>query len=85
MAWHPSNQFLAQEVHGTIGFLAVTLAVALHYPFWYGAIAILLVAIVKEVVVDFYLEGQSFLQGGWMDFSFYVVGVAIGSGLFFFV
>ncbi len=24
-------------------------------------------------------------QGGWLDSSFYVVGVAIGSGLFLFV
>lgn len=83
--WVPSNQFLAQEVHGTIGFLAVTLAVAFGYPFWYGAVAILIVAAIKETLIDPYLEGQSFAQGGWLDFTFYVIGVAIASPVFYFI
>ncbi len=80
--WKPTVNFLAQEVHSVIGFLAPTLAVALGYPFWYGSVAILLVAIVKEVVVDPLLEGAAFLWNGAEDFSFYVLGDAVASLLF---
>jgi hypothetical protein len=81
--WTPSAAFLAQEVHAVVGFLAPTLALALGYPFWLGTVAILLVAAVKEGVVDFYLEGQGFMEGGWLDFAFYVIGAAVASALFY--
>ena len=79
LKWTPSANFLAQEVHFVIGVLFVISAVAFHYPWWYGAIAIFIISLLKESIFDPIVEGAPFLWDGAEDFSFYLVGIAAAS------
>lgn len=70
---------LAQEVHFVIGLFAVSIAVNLGLPWWYGAVAILAIALVKEAIFDPAPmpvgENAPFLWNGVVDWCFYVLGV----------
>lgn len=81
MKWVPSSNFLAQEVHFVIGVLFVIASVAFNYPWWYGAILIFIVSLVKETTFDQIIEKAPFFWDGAEDFSFYLVGIAVGIGL----
>ena len=77
--WTPNANFLAQEVHFVIGVLFVIAAVACHYPWWYGAITIFIIALLKETIFDPIVEEAPFLWDGAEDFSFYLIGIAAAS------
>ena len=82
--------FLAAEVHVVLGMLFVLGAVALGFPWWYGALAIVAVEVPKETIFDPVAEGTpqglpSKLREGAVDFGWWVVGGALGSGLLFVV
>jgi len=81
LRWNPSTNFLAQEIHLVIGILFVTLAVVFHYPWWYGAITIFIVSILKESIFDPIVEEAPFFWNGAIDFSFYLIGIVVGAAL----
>ena len=75
---YPSPDVAYQGVHALIGYGAVlTAAFRLHH--WiYGFLAVLVFALVKEFVIDIFgKEHDSFLSS-LKDFTFYMVGSAIG-------
>ncbi|MCY0880689.1 MAG: hypothetical protein OWS74_01725 [Firmicutes bacterium] len=72
---------MAQEVHFVIGVLFVIASAAANFTnhnLYYGAIAIIIIAILKESIFDPLVEKAPFFWDGAEDFLFYVIGVAIG-------
>ncbi|HYL11925.1 MAG TPA: hypothetical protein VEV41_02765 [Terriglobales bacterium] len=75
---YPSPAVAYQAVHALIGYGAVlTAAFAFHH--WaYGFLAVLVFALVKELLIDIFgKEHDSFLSS-LEDFAFYMVGAGIG-------
>jgi len=78
---NPSRNFLAQEVHFVIGILFVIAAVTFHKPWWYGATVIFVISLLKETIFDPLVERAPFFWNGAKDFSFYLIGIAVGAAL----
>jgi hypothetical protein len=82
--WKPSNAFLAAEVHVCLGILFVLGPIALR--FWsnplFGLIAVLVVDVPKEYVLDRIVEGQDWKDGS-VDLFFWLLGAGTGLLLFF--
>lgn len=75
-----NNDFLAQMTH-VLGASVIVLA-SRHYgwAWWVGCMLVLAWALPKEFLVDPWLEGDSYLDG-LQDFSFYVLGAAVTTGI----
>ena len=76
---YPSPNVAYQAVHALIGYGAVvTAAFKLHHWSW-GLLAVLAFGLVKEFIIDIFgPEHDSFLSS-LQDFTFYVVGAAMGT------
>jgi hypothetical protein len=75
---YPSPAVAYQGVHALIGYGAVvTAALTLHH--WlYGVLAVLVFALVKEFIVDIFGKEHDPFLSSLKDFTFYMVGAAIG-------
>lgn len=85
MTWPPTTTYLwtAFSAHVAWALLAIVGCLAFGFEWWYGAVGILAVALLKETLVDPYLEGNPLINGtsldsGWFDLTGYVIGVLFG-------
>ncbi|HJU13877.1 MAG TPA: hypothetical protein VJ792_05415 [Candidatus Nitrosotalea sp.] len=74
--WRPPSFLLSQLLHFFVGTTFVFAAVDLHFPWYDGAIAILIVSGIKEVTFDRWIEGDSY-RDGLIDWLFYGAGCLI--------
>jgi hypothetical protein len=79
--WLPSQQVLAQEVHFAFGLGITFAARALGFPAWWGALAIIVVDLIKESTFDQWIEKQPLFTDGLVDWSFYIIGAALAAAL----
>ena len=75
---YPPPNVAYQGVHALIGYGAtLTAAFRLHH--WsYGFLAVLVFALVKEFVIDIFGEEHDSFLSSLEDFTFYMLGAAIG-------
>lgn len=71
--WRPSAFLLSQMLHFFVGSAFVFGAVATHHPWYFGAIAILLISAAKETTFDIWIEGDTY-RDGLIDWLFYGLG-----------
>lgn len=71
--WRPSPFLLSQLLHFFVGTTFVLGAVDLHFPWYGGAVTILVISGIKEVTFDRWAEGDSY-QDGLIDWLFYGLG-----------
>ena len=75
---YPSPDAAYQGVHALIGYGAV-LTAALRFGHWtYGFLAVLVVAVVKEFIVDIFGKEHDSFMSSLKDFTFYMLGAAAG-------
>ncbi len=75
---YPSPAVAYQGVHALIGYGAVLTAAFKFHHWTYGFLAVLMFALVKEFIIDIFgTEHDSFLSS-LTDFTFYIVGAAVG-------
>ena len=75
---YPSPEVAYQGVHALIGYGAVLTGAFIFHRWTYGFVAVLVFALVKEFIIDIFgKEHDSFLSS-LEDFSFYMVGAAVG-------
>ncbi len=72
-----SANVLAQGLHVSLGALGVFVPVAMVAPHGQavGSVVTLVFAAIKESWFDQHFEDAATAASGWVDFSFYVVGV----------
>ena len=80
MKWQPSAKLLAEEAHFFIGISCVVGAVILGFPWYDGAVAILIIDAIKEFTFDLKVEGDT-IKNGLIDLSFYGIGILVGFGV----
>ena len=80
MTWHPPAKLLAEEAHFFIGITCVLGAVVLGFPWYDGAVAILVIDTIKEFTFDLKVEGDT-IKNGLIDLSFYCLGIVVGFGV----
>lgn len=76
--WRPSAFVLSQLLHFFAGSAFVFGSVALHRPWYVGAIVILGISAVKEVTFDRWVEGDSY-RDGLIDWLFYGLGCLVSA------
>lgn len=75
---YPSPNTAYQGVHSLIGYGAVlTSAHKFHHAAW-GFVAVLVFALIKEFVIDIFGPEHDSFQSSLQDFTFYMVGAAVG-------
>ncbi len=75
---YPSPNVAYQGVHALIGYGAVvTGAFKLHHWVW-GFLAVLAFGLVKEFIIDIFGPEHDSFMSSLQDFSFYMVGAAVG-------
>ena len=77
----PSSFLLAQDSHVAWGMAATFGSQSLGFPWYLGALVILIVALIKELTYDTYVEKQPFIWSGAIDWAFYCVGVGIAASI----
>ena len=76
MTWNPDTELLAQMLHLTLGLLFPLAGMVKGFPFLYGAVVILVIAIVKEFPFDIIVE-KGTVREGFIDLSVYLAGIGI--------
>jgi hypothetical protein len=75
---YPSPDVAYQAVHALIGYGAV-LTSAFRLNHWtYGFLALLTFALVKEFIIDILGKEHDSFASSLKDFTFYMVGAAVG-------
>ncbi len=75
---YPSPELAYQGVHALIGYGAV-LTAAFSLRHWsYGFIAVLIVALVKEFIIDIFGKEHDSFRSSLKDFTFYMIGAGVG-------
>lgn len=76
---NPSPNVAYQAVHALVGYGAVvTAACKLHHWSW-GFLAILAFGLVKEFIIDIFGREHDSFMSSLQDFTFYMVGAALGT------
>ncbi len=78
--WRPSQFLISQLLHFFAGTAFVFASVALHYPWYYGAVIILVISGAKEVTFDRWVEGDSY-RDGLIDWLFYALGCLVAAAV----
>lgn len=74
--WWTNDMWLAQSAHFLLGLSAMTLPFLLWGKMYgeSGTILLVIYGIVKEAVLDPWIEGESFVKYGWIDLLFLLGG-----------
>lgn len=65
-------------MHALIGYGTVLTAACTLHHWWYGFLAVLVFALVKEFIIDIFGKEQDSFLSSLKDFLFYMVGAAAG-------
>lgn len=68
----------ALSAHVAWVIAATFVAIAFGFPWWYGTVGILAVAVVKETLIDPVMEGNPFWNGTWDSGAGDLAGYALG-------
>ena len=75
---YPSPNVAYQGVHALIGYgTVVTAAFKLHHWTW-GFLTVLVFGLVKEFIIDIFGKEHDSFMSSLQDFTFYMVGAAVG-------
>lgn len=75
---YPSPEVAYQGVHALIGYGAVLTAAFRLNNWMSGFLAVLVFALVKEFIIDIFGKERDSFMSSLKDFTFYMVGAAIG-------
>ena len=75
---YPSPDVAYQGVHALIGYGAVLTAAVRFHHWTYGLLALLVFALVKEFIIDIFGKEHDSFMSSLKDFTFYMVGAAVG-------
>lgn len=75
---YPSPETAYQGVHALIGYGAVLTAAFTVHHWWYGFLAVLVFALVKEFLIDIFGKEHDSFRSSLKDFVFYMVGASAG-------
>lgn len=75
---YPSPEVAYQGVHALIGYGAVLTTVFRFHHWTYGFLAVLGFALVKEFLIDIFGKEHDSFMSSLKDFTFYMVGAAVG-------
>jgi hypothetical protein len=75
---YPSPDVAYQGVHALIGYGAVLTAAFRFHHWTYGFLAALAFALVKEFIIDIFGKEHDSFMSSLKDFTFYMVGAAVG-------
>ncbi len=75
---YPSPELAYQGVHALIGYGAVLTGAVLFHRWSYGLVTVLVFSFIKEFIIDIFGKEHDTFISSVKDFTFYVVGAAVG-------
>ena len=76
---YPSPETAYQGVHALIGYGTVLTAAFTVHHWWYGFLAVLVFALVKEFIIDIFGKERDSFLSSLKDFIFYMVGAGVAT------